>query len=458
MSLVEFGIKKPVSTLMLALSIFVFLIVVLPRIPIELYPNYEIKQVSVIAHLRGGVPASEVEKYVARPMEEVFSEINGVKEIISASREAEAVIVIKFYPEVNLDFAILDIREKLTTIRHKLPREMERPVIAKFQQQDVPIMIISLGSNNLTTEQLRDIAEDVLKERLMRIPGVANIEISGGRERKILIEFDPSKLVAYNLPILEVVTKINLTNISVSAGEIEGNNQRIPIRVTGEYENLEDIKSTALAVTEKGSVVYLGDLATVKDSYYEPSSYARLNLKDIVSIYIQKETTANTLEVAKNVQKEIEFLKSAYPEIVFAVVKNDAEFIIKSIKSLWVSLIFSALLVGGVILLFLRSFISIFTVVLTIPISLGITIILMYINKMSFNIMTLSGLGLGVGMIVDNAIIIIENIALHAKGNKKPKNEVIIEATKELFVPMLASTLTTIIVFLPLVFLDYQVR
>ncbi|MEM2507193.1 MAG: efflux RND transporter permease subunit [Nitrososphaeria archaeon] len=459
MSIIEIGIKKPVTTLMLALSVFVFSVVILPRIPIELYPKTETGQITVISHLRGGVPASEVEKYVTMPMEEVFAEVNGVKEIISASREAESVITMKFYPGTNLDFAILEIREKLATIRHKLPKEMERPVIARFRQEDAPVVIIALASSNYTVEELREIAEDVLKERLMRIAGVANIEIGGGRERKILIEFDISKLVANNLPLLEIISNINLTNISASAGDIESGNKRILVRATGEYKDVKEIEKTAVAVTEKGSVVYLGDIATVRDSYYEPSSFARLNLSDIVSVYIQKDNTANTLEVAKQIEKEIRVIREIYPKIDFIIVKNDAEYIIKSINSLWVSLIFSAVLVGGILFLFLRSIVSILTVVLTIPISLGFAIILMYIYKLSFNIMTLSGLGLGVGMIVDNAIIIIENIAQHSVLYKnKDKAEVILSATKELFVPILASTLTTIIVFLPLVFLEYQIK
>lgn len=456
--MIDLGIKRPITTLMLAISILFFSILLLPKIQVELYPNYEIGEVSVISHLRGGVPASEVEKYVTRPMEEVFSEISGAKEIISASREAESMIVIKFYPGINLDFAILDIREKLSTIRDRLPREMERPVIAKFQQQDVPIVIISLSSNRYTPEELREFVDDVVKEKLMRISGVANIEIGGGRERKILIEFDNSKLVAYQLSILEVINRINLTNISISAGEVEYKGKRFIVRATGEYNNIEEIKQTAVAVTEKGSIVYLGDIADVKDSYYEPSSFARLNLMPIVSLYIQKERVANTLKVADEIVKEIEELQKVHKDIVFSIVKNDAEYIKKSISSLWFSLFFSAVLVGGVLFLFLNNVPSILAVVFTIPLSIGIAIILIYISKLTFNIMTLSGLGLGVGMIVDNAIVILENIAYHSQNIKKSKASIIIDATKELFMPLAASTLTTIIVFLPLVFLEPEVR
>jgi HAE1 family hydrophobic/amphiphilic exporter-1 len=456
--MIEIGIKRPITTLMLAISILFFSILILPKIPIDLYPNYEYGEVSVISHLRGGVPASEVEKYVTRPMEDVFSEVNGVKEMISASREAESVIVLRFYPGVNLDFAILEIREKLATIRHRLPREMERPVIAKFQQNDVPIMIISLASQEYTPEQLREFVEDVFKERLLKISGVANIEIGGGRERKILIEFDNSKLVAYNLPILEVISKINLTNISVSAGEVEHKGNKFVVRATGEYKSLDEIRQTAVAVTPSGSIVYLGDIAEVKDSYYEPSSFARLNLSPIVSVYIQKEKSANTLQVAKNIEKEIKELQGLYKNIVFTIVKNDADYIRKSINSLWFSLFFSAILVAVVLVLFLRNLTSVFIVVLTIPISLGVAIILMYISKLTFNIMTLSGLGLGVGMIVDNGIIILENISQHFLNSKKSKATIIVEATKELFMPIAASTLTTIIVFLPLVFLEPEVK
>ncbi|MFH0948780.1 MAG: efflux RND transporter permease subunit [Elusimicrobiota bacterium] len=458
MSIVELGIKKPVTTLMLACSIIIFALVGFKHIPVELYPNYEFGEVSIISHLRGGIPASEVEKYVTRPMEEVFSEVNGVKDMTSASREAESVIILKFFPETNLNFTILDIREKLATIRHRLPREMERPVIAKFQQSDVPVMIITLASDSYTPEQLREIAEDKIKERFLRISGVANIEIGGGRERKILIEVDNAKLVSYGLPILSVIEKINLSNISVSAGEIEKFNERYTIRATGEYKDIDEIKSTAVAVTERGSVVRLGEIAEVKDSYYEPSSFARLNLHSVVSVYIQKETIANTLSVAKNLLKEIEKLKNLFGgEVNFTVVKNDADFINQSISSLKSSLVYSAILVGVVLMAFLKSFRSVLVIIFIVPVSLCITVVLMYMSKLSFNIMTLSGLGLGVGMLVDNAIIILENIVGHFQ-KEKDKTKLVVEATEQLFMPILASTLTTIIVFLPLVFLEPEVK
>ncbi len=462
MSIVNLGIRKPVTTLMLAFAIIVFSSIGIKFIPVELYPNYEFGEISVISHLRGGVPASEVEKYVTRPMEEVFSEVNGVKEIISASREAESTIVIKFYPGTNLNFAILDIREKLATIRHKLPREMERPVIAKFQQQDVPIVIIALSSDFYTPEQLRVIAEDKIKEKFLRISGVANIEIGGGRERKILIEIDNSKLIAYNLPILSVIEKINLSNISISAGEIKQSNERFLIRATGEYTNVEEIKETAVGITEKGSIITLGEIADVRDSFYEPSSFARLNLRSVVSIYVQKETSANTLFVADNIVKEIEELRKIFKkEILFTIVKNDADFIKASIKSLQSSIIYSGILVGIILILFLRSFRSILVIMFTIPVSLGLAVILIYFTKMTFNIMTLSGLGLGVGMLVDNAIIILQNVAHKSKlniNNINTKKEIISSATSELLMPIIASTLTTIIVFLPLVFLEAEVK
>ena len=458
MSIVELGIKKPVTTLMLVCAIFIFAILSFRFIPVELYPNYEFGEISVISRLRGGVPASEVEKYVTRPMEEVFSEVNGVKEIISASREAESVIVLKFYPGTNLDFAILEIREKLATIRHRLPREMERPVIAKFQQADVPIMIVALSSQKYTPEQLREIAEDKIKERFLRISGVANVEIGGGRERKILIEFDNAKLISYNLPILSVIEKINLSNISVSAGEIKKFNEKFIIRATGEYENIDEIKNTAIVITDKGSVIRLGEIAEVKDSYYEPTSFARLNLQSIVSLYVQKEKAANTLFVAENLVKEIEALRKMFAnDIVFTIVKNDAEYIKKSISSLKTSLIFSVIVVGVVLFLFLRDVRSILVIIFIVPISLSIAVLLMALSKLSFNIMTLSGLGLGIGMLVDNAIIILQNISHYAQ-KEKDKTKIVVEATKELLLPIFAATLTTIIVFFPLVFLEPEIK
>ncbi|MBN1622246.1 MAG: efflux RND transporter permease subunit [Endomicrobiales bacterium] len=458
--MVKLGINKPVTTLMLVFAIVLFSVVGFGRVPVELYPNYQLGEVSVITRLRGGIASTEVEKYVTRRLEEVFSEINGLREMLSASRESESVIVLKFYHGVDTDLIILDIREKLATIRHLLPKEAEKPIIAKFQQFDVPVLILSMSSDRYTPEQMREMAENKVKEQLMRIAGVANVEIGGGRERKFLIEIDNSKLIAYNLPILQVIEKINLANISVSAGDITQYKSKYVVRATGEYEDIEEIKDTGISITEAGSIIRIRDIADVKDSYFEPTSFARLNVQSVVSLYIQKESSANTIKVCKEVQDKINNFEKILPEgITTTVVKNDAEFIQKAIASLRTSLVYGAFLVSLILFIFLRNTRSIIIIITTIPLSLCMAVLMVYSSGLTFNVMTLSGLALGVGMLMDNAIVILENISHHYSKKTFPDiKTLIIEGTQELMMPIIASTLTTIIVFLPLVFVDPEIR
>ena len=458
--MIEFGIKKPITTLMIVIAMILFSAIATFRIPVELNPSTQSGLVSVITRLRGGVAASEVEKYVTKPLEEVFSELNGLKEIVSSSKESESNIMMIFHHNIDTDFVVIDIREKIAMIKHALPKETEKPIIAKFEQSDSPIIILSLSSPQKTPEQLREIAEDQLKEKIMRVSGVANVEFGGGRERKFLIEMDNAKLLGYKLSILEIVQKINLSNLSISAGEINQNSKSYTIRATGEYNSIAEIENTAIAITPSGSIVRLGDIATIRDSYYEPTSFSRLNVQDVVSVYIQKESTANTIKVANEVIKIIEKSKSILDQdITITIVKNDAQYIQKAIFSLVEALVFGGIILAGVLFLFMKNVRSIFIVATTMPLSLFMSIILMYLTNQTFNIMTLSGLAMGMANVMDNSIVLLENIAFHF--NKKiftNKIRLIVKGTTELWQPVLASTVTTIIVFLPLVFLDPEIR
>jgi len=458
--IIDIGIKKPITTLMLVVALIMFSGIMVVRIPVELNPSTQSGMVSVITRLRGGVASSEVEKYVTRPLEEVFSELNGLKEMISSSKESESNIMMQFHYGVDTDFIVIDVREKLNIVKHLLPKETEKPIIAKFEQSDAPIIIISLSSLKHSPEQLREIAEEQIKEKLMRVTGVANVEIGGGRERKLLIEIDNSKLIAYNLPILEVVQKINLSNISISAGDIDEKGKNFIIRATGEYNNVEEIQNTGIAITAAGSVVRIKDIASVRDSYYEPTSFARLNVQDVVSLYIQKESAANTISTARDAIKVVDGLKGVLDDsIVVTVVKNDAEYINKAIYSLCEALVVSAILLAGILFLFMRNIRNIVIVCTTLPLSLFISVLLMYFTKQTFNVMTLSGLAMGMANVMDNAIVVIENISFHHhRKTYATKEELVVEGTAELWQPIFASTVTTIVVFLPFVFLEPEIR
>ena len=231
---------------MLTMIVVLFGIVSLSKLPVELYPNTSFGEISIIIQVRGGVPPTEVETLVTKPIEEAVATVSNLKQLLSISKEGEATIVLSFKTGTDMEFAALEVREKFAKIKNQLPKEIEKPVIAQFQQGDVPIVIIAITSEHRTTEDIRKIVDQSMKESFRRVSGVANVEVAGGRERKILIEADQVRLAAFGIPIDEVTGTLGANNLNLLSGEVERPNDRYLIRVQGEFETLDQIKNMAL--------------------------------------------------------------------------------------------------------------------------------------------------------------------------------------------------------------------
>ena len=290
MSIPELSVKRPIAISMFFIGIALISIIAFGLLPVEMMPNTSFGDITINIDVRGGIPASEVEKRISQVVEEAVGSVTHLKNILSISKEGNATIILQFEPGINMDFAALEVREKFNRIRNKLPQEIEKPVIAKYEYMDVPIIILAVTSNLRTPEDLRKIVDERIKERIERIEGVARAEVSGGREGKILIEIDQHKLEAYSLSINRVVDIINLNNSNLLAGEIKRVKDKYLVRTIGEFQSLAEIEELAIAATEQGSVIRLKDIAEVKDSYLEPTAFARVNSQPAVSIYIQKES------------------------------------------------------------------------------------------------------------------------------------------------------------------------
>ena len=441
-------------------------------LPVEMMPNVSFGDITINIDVRGGIPASEVEKRISRPVEEAVGSVSHLKNILSISKEGNATIILEFEPGTNMEFAALEVREKFNRIRNKLPPEIEKPVIAKYEYMDVPIMILAVTSEIRTPEQLRKIVDERIKDRIQRIEGVARAEVAGGREGKIIIEIDQPKLQAYALSINQIVDIINLNNANLLAGEIKRTKDKYLVRTIGEFRNLADIENLAIATTKEGSLIRLKDIAQVKDSFLEPTELARLNAQPVVSIYVQKESTANTVKIASLINQELKSLKRILEkDIRVSATFNQAEAIQQAVNQVKSSLIYGAILATLVLLVFLRDWRSVFIIASSIPISVLLTFCLMFFSKLTLNIMTLSGLALGVGMLVDNAIVVLDHTFKKrdefinsedktAQGGltKKIEKELAIIAADEMLLAITASTLTTIIVFLPLAFINPEIR
>ncbi len=498
MNLPEFSIRKPVTVLMMTLIVVLFGIVSLLKLPVELYPNTSFGQISIIIQARGGIPPTEVETLVTKLVEEAVATVSNLEQLLSISKEGESTVVMSFRPGTDMDFAALEVREKFSKIKNQLPKEIEKPVIAQFQQGDVPVFIVAATSERRTTEEIRKIVDKSVKESFKRVPGVANVEVAGGRERKLLVELDQVRLAAYGLSTNEVTGALGANNLNLLSGEVKRASDRFLVRMIGEYESIDQIKNMAVRQTPTGSIIRVKDVATVKDSFLEPNEFSRLNVQPVVTLYVQKESTKNTITVCGNLLKEIEASKSILPkDIKLVVTSNQAESIKKNIDNLNESLLKGIILIILVFFIFLfrltlksfvfvcalivgalflsgfilyvvltgllttlivyRKFRSIIIVTLPIPVSVIGTFIFMKNYGLTINVMTLFGLALGVGMLVDNSIVVFENIL-----KKREAGQDIIPSatsgTNEMFLTIIAATTTIVIVFLPLVFMGQELQ
>lgn len=459
----DFSVKRPITIIMIFLAVILIGSIAMFRLPVELLPNFSFGNISIFVDIRGGMPAIEVEKSVAKPIEDAMGGVSHLINIISISEEGRCRVVLKFEPGSDMDFAALEVRERMARIREELPPETERPVIAKYEQTDVPIVIMAATGPGYTPEKLRKLVDESIKDELLRVDGVANIEVGGGRERKILVEISQDALQRYNIPISKVIDGLSVNNLNLLLGEVEEREGRFLLRAMGEFDDLNDIKMLPVVISEYKTIVRLRDVAEVKDSYLEARSLARVNALPVVSLYIQKETLANTIKVTQGIKKKLDELKESLDltkqNIKILITYNQADSIERAIKSVRQSLLLGAFLSGLVLLLFLRDWRSLVIIVTTIPVSVLATfaIIYLYPQRITLNIMTLSGLALGIGMLVDNSIVVLENIfkirpkAADALGAS-------VAGTNEMVLAIIASTITTVCVFLPIVYVNKEIR
>ncbi|MFA5388484.1 MAG: efflux RND transporter permease subunit [Candidatus Omnitrophota bacterium] len=465
MSLSSYSVNKPVSITMFFIGIVILGTVALTRLPVELKPNISYGDISIIVAVRGGMPPQEVESMVTKPIEEAVSTVSHLENIYSTSKAGESRIWLEFEPGINMDFAALETREKFSKIKDKLPKEIEKPILAQYKESDTPIMILAITSNAHTVETLRRVVDEQIKERILRIEGVANVDVYGGRERKILVEIDQSRLQAHHVPIDYVVSSLGANNFSLLIGDLPREKNKYLIRALGTFETTKDIENIGVSVTPQGSVIKLKDVAIVRDSFMEAASYARTDIEPVVSIYIQKESTANTIKVVSGIKRELNQIKGIVDKNIYIkTTLNQADVINDAIDAVKSSLVIGAILSILILLLTLRDFRPTFIIAVTIPISVMFTFMLMYFQKLSINVMTLSGLALGIGMLVDNSIVVLDNVdkkrsgLLPLAGWRENDKNAVIEGASEMALAIITSTITTVIVFLPFAFVNKETR
>jgi HAE1 family hydrophobic/amphiphilic exporter-1 len=447
-SISEFAIKRPVFTVMITLVVLVLGFISLSRLPIDLMPNITYPTLNISTSYPNTAP-EEMEQMITRPIEEAMSSVPGVEEVFSTSTQGSSRVRVMFAWGTDLDEAANDIRERIDRIIGRLPEDVDRPTLRKFDPAQSPVLMLGALSD-LDPIQVRKIIDQQISYRIERVPGVASVDVWGGLEREIQVNLLPDKVKALGLPLDGIISKIRQENIDVPAGTIEKGNYEIVIRIPGVYTDIGQISDTIVAM-RAGAPIRLKDIASVEDSYSRITRVARINDTPGVRVMVYKQSGKNTVNIVEGVQKEIAQLSADYPQIRFITVRDSAKFIRSAISNVASSAMYGGLLAVVVLLFFLANFRSTLVIALSIPISIIATFTLIYFGHMTLNVMSLGGLALGVGMMVDSSIVVLENI-FRMKHGGTPTVTACVEGSKEVTGAIIASTVTTLIVFLPMAF------
>ena len=450
MSLPATSVRRPITVYMFMSVIILLGAISFMRLPVDLMPEIQNPTLTVRTEYTGVAPA-EVENLVTRPMEAALSSAPGVYRINSTSSEGSSSVRVQFNYDVNLDEAADEIRTRVDRVRGALPEGALPPTIFKFDTNQFPIMFLAVSAD-MEPRELRTLLEKDIQPRVERVPGVATVDIRGGLRREIQVKLSIEKLRSYNLSVNTIVNILRAENQNRPVGPMDEGRYEVLLRSEGEFQNVEEIEN--VVVTSRGGTpIYLRDVAQVIDTNEEVRQMVRIDDKPGVRFSIRKQSGANTVSVAENVYKELDQISKFFPQIKIQPIFDSSKFITQSIDNLKSSAISGGILAVLALLLFLRNLRSTFIVAASIPITIMGTFMLMYSSGFTLNTMSFGALALGVGMIVDNAIVIIENIFRHREGGLSHEEAAVL-GTSEVTTAIIASTLTSVAVFVPLVFLS----
>lgn len=451
MSLYQSAVRRPVTTIMIFVGVVVLGLFALTRLPIDLLPDMQINRVMVVTSYSGAAP-EEVENNVTKPIQNVLNGINGVKHITSQSKENVSVVTLELREGLDIENAINDTRDKISAIAEALPDGAGTPNIIKFGMDDLPILMLSIKSD-ASSKSLYKILNDQLITPLGRIDGVGGVNLLGARQRQINVYCDPHKLESYGITVGDVSNLIAVANRNVSAGSMNLETSKISLRAIGEIvdpKQLEELPITSFA----GRTIYLRDVASIVDGDPEQQTLAYVDNQRGAMLMLMKQSGANTVQVNKRVLKALpQIVKNLPTDIKIEVIMDQSDFIVRSINSLSSTIGITFCVVMLIVLLFLGRWRATFIIVLTIPISLLSAFIYLLLTGNSLNIISLSSLSIAIGMVVDDAIVVLENITNHIERGSYPK-QAAVHATNEVALSVIASTLTMLAVFLPMVMMQ----
>ncbi|MCW9708205.1 efflux RND transporter permease subunit [Fodinibius salsisoli] len=450
-------LKRPITAFMLILATLIFGTIALGELSVSLLPEVDSPALLVRTDWSGAAPR-EIEQRINEPMEAVLSTVKGLEDVHGFARQGQSIISLRFKWGQNMDLSFLNVREKLDQIRFTLPEQAERPQLVQNTASDEPIAVLgitSLDESNpdfRTRLDLKRWAEQVLSRRLEQADGIAQTVLVGAVEPEVQIRYRPKALNRFGVSLSEVENLVSQANLFTATGELRDGWYRYSLKIQSRIQSIEDVEAVPLKTLGTGRVLKLNDVAEVQLGESDPTSFSLVDEHEVLSVLVKKEYGANTVEAYDTLEPLLEELRGQNPNIGITVLQENASFIRNAINNLLQTLLYGAVLAFIVLFLFLDNWRTPFTIGVAIPVSIFLTFFVMFVSDIQLNIVSLSGLTLGIGLLVDNAIIVLENINRH-----RSESTSILEAadlgTREIALAVTASTLTTISVFLPLVFL-----
>lgn len=442
------AIRKPATTLMLIITMVVVGMLAIKEMPVELLPNFNIPVVTVTTTWRGAVP-EDMDKLVTREIEDAVTEVEGVKDFYSFSNQGVSTVVVEFDYGVDTDKKVDRIQTEVDKIRGDLPDDIDEPITDKIDVEGEAVVIIDFSGEDL--QELRSIGENIIRPRFQKIKGVGEVTVRGGLEKEVLIEADPYKLASYEMDAGDIYSIVESSNINIPVGDVKSGEKKYLVKLEGEVRTVEQVANIVLR-NDGGGILRLRDVANVRLSNKEPDSFYRVNGKSAVSILVSRTDDGNTVAIVDEIKRDLEELKLYIPQGSDLSVGYDAsKFINQSIGTVKDNAITGLVLASIILFVFLKSIKATAVIAMAIPASIVFTFAFMDLKGISINVISLMGLSLGVGMLVDNSVVVLDNIYRHYRELKKAQEEAAQEGASEIAIPIVASTATTVAVFIPIV-------
>ena len=457
MTLTRLAVHRPVTTLMIALVVTLLGYVAVERLAVDLLPKLDYPTIRVETLYRGAAP-EEIETLLTRPLEQALSAVKGSEELSSVSAEGASTIRVRMTWGADLDVALNDMRQAVQRVRRLLPEEVEGPFFRRYDESDSPIIYLGLErkreqaeSQRLAVETTRRAETEIVPE-LEKLEGVGHVRIRGAVRREIQVDLDRQKLESLHLGVNDVVASLRRQNVNQPAGDFdEGNVQRL-VRSRGQFQDLDEIRHTVVR-QQDGAIVRVADIGRVKDGIEERTDVSRVNGKEGLLIYIHKQSDANTVAVSRRVREAVDRLNARLPDMALSIRIDKSEFVVQSIDNIQRTALYGMGLAAVVLLVFLRSIRSTVVIGMSMPFSVMATFVLIYAHDFSLNVVSFGGLALGLGLLVDNSIVVLESI-YRRRDEGLPIKQAAIDGTTEVGSAIVASTMTTLIVFVPLAFVE----